>query len=128
MASHGIRSSTYIDLLSVAVLIIHAEEDSAFAVPAVGLDKLCPQDGLVVKSFGGPCSAKGLLTGSWWTLWPSMDAPGDLLEASWVLLEASWRLMAPSWTRLGHSWRPLERCWSRVGGVLGAPGAVLEAS
>ena len=91
--------------------------DSALAVPAVGLDKLCPQDGLVVKSFGGPCSAKGLLTGSWRTLWPSMDAPGDILEASWVLLEASWRLMAPSWRLLGT-----------LGGLWSAAEAVWEAS
>ena len=34
----------FIDLLPVAVLIIHVELDRSFAVLAVGLGKLCPQD------------------------------------------------------------------------------------
>ena len=43
-----------LDLLSVAVLIHTVEEDGALVVLAAGLDKLCPQDSLVVTLFGGP--------------------------------------------------------------------------
>ena len=100
-------------------------------VLAVGLDKLCPQASLASMPFGGlmlqraSCKALGDLCGP----------PDRLLDAFWVLSAASWRLvevsrrllgtlsgiLEPSWTRPGAS-------WNHCGGILGAPGAVWEAS
>ena len=51
-----------IDLLSVAVLIHHAEvTQGRQVVLAASLDKLCPQASLASMPMGGPYAAKSLL-------------------------------------------------------------------
>ena len=78
-----------IDLLSVAVLIHHAEvTQGRRVVLAVGLDKLCPQASLASMPFGGPYAAKSLLQGTWRPLWPSWSPLRCVLGALGGVLEA----------------------------------------
>ena len=95
-----------IDLPSDAVLIISAEEGIAFVVLAVGVDRLCPEDSLVVVSFARPCSADVLPKGSHRPLRPSVRGSwgplGRALGALGGVLEARGGV----WEALGRSWEP----------------------
>ena len=78
-----------IDLLSVAVLIHHAEvTQGRQVVLAVGLDKFLSQASLVSMPFGGAYAAKSLLQGTWRPLWMSWAPLGCVLGALGGVLEA----------------------------------------
>ena len=90
-------------------------------VLAIGLDKLCALDSLVVKLVGG----KSLPT----RIWRHLKVFGHLLGASWAYF---WRFHALfSWSRPGASschlegilpalglfWKHLERSWKHLSGA-----------
>ena len=81
-----------LDLPSVAVLIHTVEEDGALVVLAAGLDKCCPQDGLVATSLGHLAS---------------VALHERLLGASWTRFGRSWRRLRSVLEALGRSWRHL---------------------
>ncbi len=96
---------------------------------AVCLHKLCTQDSLVAKSFGGPCPADRLLRGTWTrlgrlvgALFENRWAPGQLLEtsgvhigrllAAYVALQAApGRVVGVAVRRLGSLGRVLGTSW-----------------
>ena len=78
-----------IDLLSVTVLIHHAEvTQGRQVVLAVGLDKFLSLASLVSMSFGGTYAAKSLLQGTWRPLWLSWAPLGCVLGALGGVWEA----------------------------------------
>ena len=98
-------------MLSVAVLIHTVEEDGALVVLAVGLDKLCTQQTEVHKAQIEVCKAYV-----------------ELHKAYAELHKAYVELLGGSGTHPGCSQALLEPSWSRLGGVLGRLGPILEAS
>ena len=83
---HGL---VLLDLLSVAVLIHHAEvTQGRQVVLAVGLDKFLSLASLVSMSFGGTYAAKSLLQGTWRPLWLSWAPLGCVLGALGGVWEA----------------------------------------
>ena len=58
----------------------------------------------------------------------SRGSIGQLLDVSWTLLGQSWGSLGPYCRSLGQSSGFLGVSWSRLGGLLGCPGAISEAS
>ena len=78
---------------------------------------------------------KAPLESSWRLLGGSKASPGELMEALWRLPEPPWRHLETLEGVLGAlgavleaSWEVLGRSWRRIRGVLEAPLAVLEPS
>ena len=70
------------------------------------------------KALGDLCGRPGRLLGSFWVL----------SEASWRPVEVSRRLLGTLSGILESSWTRPGASWNHCGGILGAPGAVWEAS